>query len=99
MALDVYFETRQEKSEYPRLIASASSFDFLEKTNIQCHRRLVEEMRIMDIEAMKREAIENQESTQIQPGRAYPSEVPAVGAGTTKPSQEVAPFAFHPAAL
>jgi len=38
MALEVYFETRQEKSEYPRSIATAAAFDFLEKINIQCHR-------------------------------------------------------------
>jgi hypothetical protein len=43
MALEVYFETRQEKSEYPRSIATAAAFDFLEKTGIQCHRGLVEE--------------------------------------------------------
>ncbi len=70
----------------PLSITSAAAFNFLEKFGIQCHRRLVEEMRIMDIEAMKLEAEENQTSGENQ----YSSSLSAPTAGRRKPSQEVA---------
>jgi len=41
----------------PLSITSAAAFDFLEKIDIQCHWRLVEEMRIMDIEVKSRQYI------------------------------------------
>jgi hypothetical protein len=34
IALEVYFGTRQEKSEDPRSITTAAAFDFLEKIDI-----------------------------------------------------------------
>jgi hypothetical protein len=70
------------------MITRASSFDFLDEINIQCHGRLVEEKRIMDIEALKREARENlktneENRNQLKPTGAGPE-------GTNKPSKEVA---------
>jgi len=64
------------------LITSAAAFDFLDEISIQCHRRLVEEKRIMDIEAMKRVAKENSGAR---------TDLPAPGADRLyKPSKEVA---------